>query len=100
MSKIRRPRHDPGKMKQMVIDFEKSSVSQKDYCAEQGISLAVFAYWKKKLLAVDQGLEPGFRLINQKQPSFQVELTYPNGVRLSSPQGFDTSTLHVLINLW
>lgn len=69
MSKISQPRHDPGKMKQMVIDFEKSSVSQKDYCAEQGISLAVFAYWKKKLLAVNQGLELGFRLINRFQPA-------------------------------
>lgn len=100
MSKISRPRHDAAKMKQMVMDFEKSSVSQKDYCAQQDIPLSVFAYWKKKLLASELGFEPGFRLIDQKPLSFQVELTYPNGVRLSSPMGLDTPTLHMLINLW
>ena len=100
MSKIIRKRNDVEKMRQLVAGFEGSGITQKDYCQQQDVPLCVFQYWRKKFSGVHQQDNVGFRTIEPAVNPFQVELIYPNGVCVSSRQGFDAATLHSLIKLW
>ena len=100
MNKIIRKRYDVEKMRQLVAGFEESGITQKDYCQQQDVPLCVFQYWRKKLSGVHQQDNVGFRTIEPAVNPFQVELIYPNGVCVSSRQGFDAATLHSLIKLW
>ena len=100
MSSIIRKRYDVEKMQQLVAGLEASGITQKMYCQQHDVPHSVFQYWRKKLSGVHQRERVGFCAIQPVRSTFQVELTYPNGVRVSSQQGFDAATLHSLIKLW
>lgn len=100
MSKIIRKRYDAEKMRQLVAGFEGSGITQKNYCQQHDVPLWVFQYWRKKLTGVHQQDNVGFYAVEPSVNPFQVELIYPNGVCVSSRQGFDAATLHSLIKLW
>lgn len=100
MSSIIRKRYDEEKMRQLVAGLEASGITQKMYCQQHDVSHSVFQYWRKKFSGSHQQGSAGFCAIQPPLNTFQVELTYPNGVRVSSQQGFDAATLHSLIKLW
>jgi hypothetical protein len=59
-----------------------SGLSQRDFCASRGLSLASFGYWKRRLARSDltSACDPLF-------VPFHPERPHPDSVRLSRPGG-------------
>ncbi len=96
--------------------YVSSGLSIRSFCQNEGISEAMFYYWKKKMkqLLTGEGIagfvplvirdssggslpmgEPGQRIV---ESSF--EISYPNGTRLKfSPGSLDLSLLRSLLSL-
>ncbi len=87
-------------MLKLVADFEQSGQSQRFFCQSAGISLAKFGYWVRKVRN-EKETSAGFLKIEThfaSQPVGQVELIYPNGVRIIVP-GQDLKLISQLLNL-
>lgn len=69
------------KMFQLIEEYRNSGFTIKAFCEDRDIKAATFNYWiKKKKEASSAG---GFVTINPQVPSnADLELIYPNGVRL------------------
>src|SRR5690625_5569273 len=72
------------KMYALIDQWRASGKTQKVFCGEHDIKVGTFAWWvaRKKR---DESLDSGFALVDMAgQPgSGKVEITYPNGVRIS-----------------
>ncbi|MEK6482571.1 IS66 family insertion sequence element accessory protein TnpB [Catalinimonas sp. 4WD22] len=88
------------KMLNLVEYFHRSGKSQKEFCLEQGIKTSTFSYWIKKKRLSENSKE-AFLKIEPTTPLLkdQVEVFYPNGVRLKITQT-DLSTISALIRLY
>jgi len=79
-----------------------SGFSNKAFCEQQGIQQANFYYWKKKY---QQRLLPHQdKFISLQAPptnccTNELEICYPNGVRLRLPLGMDISIVRSFIGL-
>ena len=74
-------------MLRLLADFEQSGQSQRAFCQAAGVSLAKFGYWVRKVRK-EKETPAGFLKIDThlpSQPSGQVELVYPSGVRIIAP---------------
>ena len=49
MSKQRRPRHNASEWSELIDRQGASGLSQRDFCAAEGLAVSTFAYWKRKL---------------------------------------------------
>ena len=79
----------------------KGEVSRKDFCIAHNISQANYYYWQKKyqesLVKSDN-----FIPVKIQQPftsSKEIEICYPNGVRVKLPQGSDLAMIRSFIGL-
>ena len=79
------------------IKWEKSAISQKRYCEEQGLVLTTFCYWRS-LIIKKQDTKVNFIEIKRNpqeqdlsKPLFQFIL--PNGVRFGLMNGQDKTLL-------
>ena len=89
---------------------ESSGLTQKEFCAQEGINYYKFKYWKTRQNK-EQGQAP------KKQPCMQggfipitvpelrstlpvLEITFPNGVKLNCSQGIEASQVKELITLF
>ncbi len=91
------------KMLTLVEDFHRSGKSQKEFCLEQGINTSTFSYWIKKK-RMNENPQEAFLKIETKTSltSFsadQVEIIYPNGVKLRITQP-ELSLISALIRLY
>ncbi len=74
--------------------WQQSKTSQKHYCQENNLTYHKFIYWLHKLREA-QNSENGMFIPVKTRPATrvlvpEVELTYPNGVRLRlSPDSFE-----------
>lgn len=79
-----------------------SSLSNKAFCEQQAMRQANFYYWKKKYQQTQLPHQDKFIAL-QAQPSTscsnELEICYPNGVRVKLPLGLDLSVIHSLICL-
>jgi hypothetical protein len=102
MEHPKRPRQNAAAMQEMVAEWARSNVSQKQFCLVRDIPLPVFSYWRKKFVEQSaQGhRQPGFKAIALESRGCSFEITYPNGVRLNTGTCIDHALLHKLINLW
>ena len=69
-----------------------SGLSQRDFCASRGLSLASFGYWKRRLGRRDSAhaQEPMFVPIRPDRPrSESVRLSHPAGLTVEIPIGSD-----------
>ncbi len=84
-------------MSSMIEDWRKSCKSKKRYCLDNGINEAKFHYWFKR---INQGSAPLTGFISIEKPSGvkDIELVYPNGVKLRVDA--DLSLLSRLIHLY
>jgi hypothetical protein len=88
----------------LIEEFKISGQSQKDFSASKGMGFHKFNYWYRKLNTERENANPsGFiRLDTAKAESAvfgQLELEYPNGVKLKISSG-DLSLVSHLVTLY
>ncbi|NOX90727.1 MAG: transposase [Calditrichaeota bacterium] len=71
-----------GEMFQIIEQYQKSGLSQAEFCQQTGIKKSTFHYWLKKYRKESQA---DFLPISIKEPkaSLQIELELPNGIKIS-----------------
>jgi hypothetical protein len=97
----------------LVMRWEKSGMSQKEFCKSVPINYYRFRYWCKRKKEGDKPndkrgshqLKPQNKFlpveITSPQSNFSgVQLAYPNGVTLSFPEGAEIDHLQQLIKLY
>lgn len=65
----------------MVEDWRSSGKSKKQYCLEKGINVAKFYYWCSRI-SETENLSGNFIPIAKSSATSEIELFYPNGVKL------------------
>lgn len=102
-----------GKSEKEKFAFVKSCIEsgivKKIYCKEHGVSSATFYNWHKKYreteLNTDEKFIPVVISSPTKQPeqakskNIEIEISYPNGVKVKLNQEMDLSILRSLIDL-
>ena len=86
----------------LMEEFAVSGQSQKEFSASRGIALPTFNYWFRKLRKEKEGPSGFVRVETGAAPSpagGQLELVYPNGVRLKTASS-DLSLIAGLIRLY
>ena len=84
-------------MLSMIADWQQSGMSKKRYCAENGINEATFYYWFSRSKEKQAGIG-GFIAIDNAGRKSEVEVIYPNGVRIKADT--DPGLLSQLIRLY
>jgi transposase-like protein len=74
---------------------KQSGLSVVAYCKQHGIVKSVYYKWVKKWSS--ENTVAGFTQVDVASTSTTIEITYPNGVRLSYSGALDTSTLKLLV---
>ena len=88
------------KMYTLIEEFHQSGKSQKNFCADQGIHPSTFSYWMKKKRLSENPREAFLKIKTTiPSPADQLEILYPNGVRLKTSQK-DLSVISALIRLY
>lgn len=85
------------RMLSMIADWQQSGKSKKAYCAEKGINEAKFYYWISRIKESDKS-DLGFITIDKSSKKGDVEVIYPNGVRIKVEN--DLGLLSQLIRLY
>ena len=96
-------------MFRLIQECESSGISQAKFIHDNGIAKSTFGYWRKKYLRKKHGTKstPTFIAVNVdhemdnnvSRVSDPIELSYPNGVRLTCSSQMDLSRLKPLIIL-
>lgn len=79
-----------------------SGLNNKTFCEQHGIGQAMFYYWKKKYILSQSIPEAKFIPVRIKDTQIQrgeIEICYPNGVRLKLPEGTGLSVIRSFIGL-
>ena len=93
------------KREEMVLlmeEFANSGQTQKDFSAARGMAFHTFNYWFRKLKKEKEGPSGFVRVdtgITYAGPDGELELVYPNGVKLKTGST-DLSLLSRLIRLY
>lgn len=92
--------------------WQESGLSQRKFCKHEKLSLPTFGYWLRKyrnerVLSTEVGAPETFIPVEVPGARFDeplllggstIEVSFPNGVRLSCPAGIDITQLKPLIN--
>jgi hypothetical protein len=91
--------------------WQESGVTQAEFCERENIPVSSFHHWVKKykkeqeLISLYLDQYPGFIPVKVSPPvnsinedPERIEISFPNGVRLSCPAGTDINQLKTLIN--
>lgn len=95
----------------IVTRWQKSGMKQKDFCRSEGINYYKFKYWKtqyiheQELNQQKQSNNMARKFIPIEEPAQEnlflgVELTFPNGVKLSVNQNISVQEIQNLIKLY
>ena len=76
--------------------WEKSGLSQPDFCREQGINQHSFTYWRSKLGTKKKGVGT-FVEVRPAAAAKGFELNLPGGITIKVPPGFDARELSRLL---
>jgi hypothetical protein len=73
--------------RKFVEDYEKSSLSVRDYCQSRNISTYLYYHWKRQFKIEDSSVEtdallPQFRQIIRPAQVSGLSITLPNGIRI------------------
>jgi len=74
--------------------WQQSKTSQKQYCIDNNLAYHKFIYWVQKIREAPNQVDPMFIPVKTRPAKrtfvTDVEITYPNGVRLRlSPENFE-----------
>ena len=76
--------------------WEKSGLSQPDFCREQGINQHSFTYWRSKLVVKRKAVGT-FVEVHPPATAKSFELSLSGGVTVKVPPGFDARELNRLL---
>ena len=86
---------------QVLIDkFNRSNVSKKQFCRQEGIPVSVFYYWQKKFKQTSQPSGIGFLSVEVNHKTItqsSIEISFPNGVVMRLEAGCDIEMIRSLI---
>lgn len=82
----------------LVREWENSGKNREDFCKEHGINLGRFAYWRTQYLAREKTTGDDFVAVTPSVAS-EMEIQYPNGVKLKVSKNIPVSELKTLIYL-
>ena len=85
-----------------IDDQLSSGLSQRGFCASQGLSLASFGYWKRRLSRYDSApiRSPMFVPIRPDRPRTElVRLSHPAGLTVEIPIGSDVRWIRQFIEV-
>ncbi len=95
-------RNSERKMFSLIKKWQDSGLSKKEFCKQQDIATQTFHYWSKKYKQAQSSLENGFIPIevNQVQEIArdEIQIFYPNGVKLTFSEDLSFSKIRALIN--
>lgn len=102
----RRGRLTRGDAASLIDAWQRSGLSQKLFCFQRGISLATFAYWRRRLRELPEIEESGtfdsqLVEVRLKDPSFLSEgwtFRLSGGIELCAPANLSVSDLVAIIN--
>lgn len=87
MSTIKRARRTAEQMSALIDQWKHSGQRKQEFCANSGIALCVFEYWRRKQDLLQVGVDPGRGFAEVKAP----ERSLPSGgvcsIRLHYPDG-------------
>lgn len=85
-------------MQKHLDQWIKSKVSAKSYCKTAGLNIQKFYYWRRKL-PKSQGSFSDFTTITPEAYTGELQIQYPNGVRIILPSNSQTTLIRTLIEL-
>lgn len=85
----------------MIEKYEQGSESQVSFCNRVGIKIHCFRYWLNRYRQQNES-GPGFVRVTGDSfiPSVDIELRFPNGVRVGLGQQPNVELVAQLIRLW
>ncbi|HAQ70048.1 MAG TPA: hypothetical protein DCR48_03640 [Flavobacteriales bacterium] len=83
----------------LVADWESSKENQELFCKNNGISISVFSYWRSKYRKRQRNSAADLFTALEPESTSSIELTYPNGVKISLPKYSELSMIQALIRL-
>jgi hypothetical protein len=101
--------------KELLDQQQESGLTIKEFCSNQGVALATFHYWKKKLLKkpgrekfIPLVVKPSEMELSKGSTCSEIipgkeslfELVFPNGTVLRVKQELDLAYLRALIHLY
>lgn len=91
------------KMFALIEEFRSGDETQVEFCNRSGLNLFTFRYWLNRYESKSvEKPESGFvRVTGLEMTSLdEIELRYPNGVRIGLGRRADSELLAQLIRLW
>jgi len=82
----------------LVAAWESADQTRIEFCRRHNLSVSVFAYWRKKYVEQHKTVNQDFKEI-LPQLNEQVEICYPNGVKINLPANGQIATIQALIGL-
>jgi hypothetical protein len=86
----------------LIKACKESGHNNKTFCEQQGIGQATFYYWQRKFRENAINVSDEFIPVRVQQSANctkEIEICYPNGVRVKLPQGSDLSIIRSFIGL-
>lgn len=84
--------------KQVFADWERSGLSQAEYCRQRQLSVTKFGYWRRRLSRKDESSGTFIELSGRTRGE-RLELELANGVVIRVPRGFERETLRKLLSV-
>ena len=82
-----------------LSDSDESGLSYAEYCRRHDLKESTFAYWRRRLLAAQQGRSEFVELKVSAHKKSDIEIILRNQLRLSVNSGFDETVLKKLIGV-
>ena len=82
----------------LMASWESSTQGHKEFCELHSLTLSTFWYWRTKYLNSQRSSDELFTEL-QPEISDKIEITYPNGVKVSLPKDGGLPTIKALIGL-
>ena len=98
--KEKRLRRNAGEMYGVIERWHESGQSQQTYCANQGLSVAVFQYWLRHWR--DSQHEGSSGQFVEVQPSINTRgliIEYPSGIKVHLAPGYSQGELECLLKV-
>lgn len=83
----------------LVNEFETATINMTEFCRVKQVTVYSFKYWRLKIKSESQ--PKGFLSVQKEQPvTTDLEIIYPNGVKIKLDSKLQTELLHQLIRLY
>ena len=85
----------------LITKWQRSEISQKEFCSQHDLSMHAFYYWLRKYKQTNQSSENGFLPVEIGPPvndtRSDIQIHYPNGVLVTLDKAVSLSRIKALI---